>query len=213
MIRRLTFIGLLAALAAGTALAQSSGLAIFTAPLSPSSENPPIEGVAAGGNAVVLIHMTRDSSGALTRAVVDFQIDVAAEDVISASAMHIHRGARGTNGPVVIDSNFGAVLDLSGEHHLFRQNIVTDSDGLAVVESLLTNPSGFYVNMHATAPAGLRGGFVRGQLMRTDASAISSLQSQLDGMATANAALATELASVKETLARVARRLGVVPSN
>ncbi|MEZ5365907.1 MAG: CHRD domain-containing protein [Bryobacterales bacterium] len=211
MIRRLMFIGLLAALAAGTSLAQSSGLAIFTAPLSPSSENPPIEGLAAGGNATVLVHMTRDSTGALTRAVVDFQIDLSTEADINVFAMHIHRGVRGANGPVVIDSNFGAATDYGpGSHQISRQNIVTAADGLAVVEALLANPSGFYVNMHSAVN---RGGFVRGQLMRTDGAAISALQTQLDDMAAANMAMSEELASIKETLARVARRLGVVPAN
>lgn len=210
MLKRLTFVGLLAALATGTALAQTAGLAIFEAPLSPSSENPPIEGVGVGGNAVVLVHMTRNSSGALTRAIVDFHIDFNTEAPINIFAMHIHRAARGANGGVVIDSIFGTAVDFeAGPHRLFRQNIVTSTDGLAVVEDLLANPAGFYVNMHSSVN---RGGVVRGQLMRTDGAAISALQGQIDQLREQNQDMAGEIAKIQQTLGRVARRFGVVPA-
>jgi hypothetical protein len=207
--KRLAFIGLLAALAAGTALAQTPGLTVLTATLSPSSENPPISGVGANGSATVLVHTTRDSDGDLTQAVVDFHIVFSNEANINIFAMHIHRGVRGVNGPVVIDSNFGTAIDFTpGTRSLFRQNVVTSTDGLATVESLLANPAGFYVNMHSSVN---RGGVVRGQLARTDGAAISDLQSQVDDLQTSNAALAETLAKVQQNLARMARRLGVVP--
>ena len=209
MMKRLALVGLLAAFASGSALAQSAEFATFTAPLSPSSENPPISGVGASGDAVVLVHMTRDSSGALTQAVVDFHITFSTEADINIFAMHIHRGARGVNGPVVIDSGFGTAIDFTeGTYQLFRQNIVTSTDGLEVVEALLANPAGFYVNMHSSVN---RGGVVRGQLARTDGAAISSLQSQIEDLQAANAALAEELDKVQQNVARIARRLGVVP--
>ena len=210
MLKRLKLLTLLAGLAAGSASAQMSGLAVFNAPLSPSSENPPVEGVSMAGNATVLIHMNRDSSGALTQAVVDFHINASTEAPEMVFAMHIHRGVRGANGGVVIDSNFGPELVLdAGSHNLFRQNVITDEDGLAVVEEVLASPGGFYVNVHARSnPRGI----IRGQLMKTDAAAISSLQGQIEALAAANEDMAGELASMKETLARIARRLGVVPA-
>ena len=207
--KRLALIGLLAAFAAGSAFAQTPGLTVLTATLSPSSENPPITGVGANGSATVLVHTTRNSSGALTQAVVDFHIVFNTEANINIFAMHIHRGARGVNGPVVIDSNFGTAIDFTrGSYNLFRQNVVTSTDGLAVVESLLANPAGFYVNMHSSVN---RGGVVRGQLTRTDASAISDLQSQVEDLQEANEDLAETLAKAQTNLARIARRLGVVP--
>ena len=210
MLKHLTLVGLLAALAAGSAFGQMSGLAVFTAPLSPSSENPPVEDVSMAGNAMVLIHMNRDSSGALTQAIVDFHIDAGTEASETIFAMHIHRGVRGANGGVVVDSNFGPELVLdAGSHSLFRQNVITDADGLAIVEEILADPYGFYVNIHSRSnPRGI----VRGQLMRTDGAAISALQGQIDALSDANADMAAELADVKETLARIARRLGVVPA-
>ena len=209
MFKRLTFIGLLAAFATGAAMAQSSGFVAFTAPLSPSSENPPLEGFNINGTALVLIHMTRNSSGDLTQAVVDFHIDVNTEAAQTITAMHIHRGARGANGPVVINSNFGTMLDMApGSRRLFRQNIVTSADGLAVVAALLANPSGYYVNMHSVSkPSGI----IRGQLERSSATEFSMLQKRIDELAASNKALASELAKTQQTVARIARRLGVVP--
>jgi hypothetical protein len=209
MIKRLTFIGLLAAFATGSALAQTSGFAAFTAPLSPSSENPPISGADINGSALVLIHMTRDSAGALTQAVVDFHIDVNTGSAQTITAMHIHRAARGSNGPVVIDSMFGSALELApGSHRLFRQNVVTSETGLATVTALLANPAGYYVNMHSMSNPG---GIIRGQLEISNASQFSALQTQIAALQASNDALAAELGNVKATLARVARRFGVVP--
>ncbi len=209
MMKRLTFIGLLAVLVTGSAVAQSVGLATFTAPLSPSSENPPVEGVRANGTALVLIHMSRDTSGKLTKAVVDFHIDFNSEAALTVTAMHIHRGVRGVNGPVVIDSIFGTALAVEpGSTRLFRQNVVTSDAGLATVEDLLSNPARYYVNMHSTSnPSGV----VRGQLELSNGAQFSSLKTQIDALQTANTKLAAELAKNKETLARISRRLGVVP--
>ena len=59
---------------------------------------------------------------------------------------HIHSGAAGVNGPVVVD--FSGQLSGSG---------LVDADLAAV----LANPSAFYVNVHTTA---FTGGAIRGQL-------------------------------------------------
>ena len=201
---------LFAALTAGSAFAQMSGLAVLTAPLSPSSENPPVEDASMAGQAAVLIHMTRNASGDLTRAVVDFHITASTEQAETLRAMHIHRGARGSNGGVVVNAGFGPPLDVEpGPVSLFRQMILTDDADLDAVEEILANPGGFYVNIHSVSnPPGI----TRGQLMRSDAAAISALQGDIDALSAANESMASELADIKETLGRVARRLGVVPA-
>ena len=209
MTQRLILGGLLAAFATGAAMAQSAERASFTAALSPSSENPPVETVDAGGTALVLIHMTRNTDGDLTQAVVDFHIDVNTEASVTATAMHIHRGVRGVNGPVVIDSIFGSPIELTpGSRRLFRQNVVTSETGLAVVEALLAEPHRYYVNMHSTANPS---GFIRGQLEPTDASAISDLMEEIEALHEENAELAEAIDKVNQTIARIARRVGVVP--
>ena len=208
--QRFAQLGLIALLVAGTAGAQSSGFAAFSLPLSPSSVFPPAEDVAAGGQGTVLIHTTRDSAGALTLAIVDFHLDFSTEQAVTIDKLHLHRGPRATKGPVVINANFGPVATLDpGAHQLFRQRVLDDQDSLDAVEDIMADPSAFYVNVHSLDNPD---GFIRGQLMRSDAAAISDLQDQIDSLTTANAGLAAELASMKETLARIARRLGVVPA-
>ena len=67
--------------------------------------------------------------------------------VASATGHHIHRGAAGTNGPVVV--NFGVYT-----------GTVTATTALAA--EIVGNPTGFYVNLHtATFP----GGEIRAQLV------------------------------------------------
>ncbi len=67
---------------------------------------------------------------------------------------HIHRGAAGSNGPIVVDFyNTAATAVTEG---------CVPVDG-ALVKEIRKNPAGFYVNVHnSTAPAGA----VRGQLTR-----------------------------------------------
>lgn len=70
----------------------------------------------------------------------------AANVTLPAVAAHIHKGAAGTNGPVVVpftapgaDGNSGGCV----------------SSTAAIVDDILANPSGYYVNVHTTEhPAG-----------------------------------------------------------
>lgn len=203
-------ITLAAALAAGAALAQTHELAVFTVPFSPSSAVPPAEGFPIGGEGAVLVHMTRDSSGVLTRALVDFRLTFATEQPMTITRLHMHRGERATKGPVAINAELGPEVSFDpGSHHLFRQRILVDQDSLDAIERLLANPSGHYINVHAASHPD---GIMRGQLMRTDGAAIAALQDRIDDLTETNAGLAAELADVKTTLARIARRLGVVPA-
>ncbi|GAA4033389.1 hypothetical protein GCM10022247_67990 [Allokutzneria multivorans] len=73
--------------------------------------------------------------------------------IAPASAAHIHRGAAGTNGPVVV--NFKAPT--SGRSY----SCAEVSRDLA--KELRRNPSGFYVNVHNSEFAA---GAIRGQLRR-----------------------------------------------
>ncbi len=221
MLKHLTLAGLLAALAAGSLLAQvtdrpdpdgprpMAGLAMFKVPLSPSSQNPPVEGVGIAGEAVILIHMRRDSGGELTEAVVDFILDIHTDAPRTFTAMHIHRGRRGMNGGVAVNAAFGGAMEAdAGGHRIFRQRVLTEADDLATVREILRNPARFYLNLHSMSN---RPGVVRGQLMRPDSAAIEGLGRQLRQAREANTALAGELADIKETLSRIARANGVVP--
>ncbi|MFI6247076.1 CHRD domain-containing protein [Streptomyces sp. NPDC051016] len=70
--------------------------------------------------------------------------------------LHIHQGARGTNGGVKID--FGRLLKKARGHSVTGSVKVTDK---ALLKQLTTDPGAFYANLHT---ARFPGGAVRGQL-------------------------------------------------
>lgn len=76
---------------------------------------------------------------------IDWQFSVA-NLTLPLTGAHIHQGAAGTNGPVVV--NFNAQLSGIG---------LVDPD----LVNVLANPKGFYVNLHN---ADFPGGAIRGQL-------------------------------------------------
>ena len=87
---------------------------------------------------------------------------------------------------------------------IWRQVSMTGAAGLAVVNSVLENPGGCYVNVHAGSQPG---GLMRGQLRMLDvdrlAGMIANLQGSLD-------AIATQQTINSTFLRRVGLVLGVV---
>ncbi|MFG2939855.1 CHRD domain-containing protein [Streptomyces sp. NPDC048282] len=81
--------------------------------------------------------------------------------------LHIHQGARGTNGGVKID--FGKLLKKARGHSVTGSVKVTDK---ALLKQLTTDPGAFYANLHT---ARFPGGAVRGQLHAV--STVSDLRS------------------------------------
>lgn len=74
------------------------------------------------------------------------------ENIDPATAAHIHMGAAGTNGPVVVDFNFSGTIG-SGV-------IEVDPE---LIKAIRKNPAGFYVNVHNPMyPSGA----IRGQLSK-----------------------------------------------
>lgn len=79
--------------------------------------------------------------------------DMTVENVDPITVSHIHEGAEGVDGGVVVD------LDLDGfEGSSEGCNEAADADTL---QAIIDNPAGFYVNVHT---ADLQGGAIRGQL-------------------------------------------------
>ena len=196
--------------------AQTFGFAAFEVDLSSASENPPIVQSQGTGRGLVLIHMERDGDGNLRSAVVDFTADIFLANGETVTAFHIHRGARGANGPVVVDPRFTRTEFAAGRHTLFRQVSVTDATGLATIEAILANPAGYYFNIHTvTAP----GGLLRGQLAPATLGVVSQNSARLGTLLSENQSLRTEVQalraevkSTRELLQRIAFRLGIVTS-
>ena len=117
-------------------------------------------------------------------------------------AMHIHRGAAGVNGPVVVNSNLGQPLEGRRGVRIFRQVEIADAAGLEVIGEILANPQDFYVNVHtASAPPG----FVRGQLIGP-----STVSEELGGQVGEVKTDTEELLTRMQALEDMIRQLGLV---
>ena len=133
------------ALASGAVLT-SSGAAVavprpFAANLSGANEVPPGNPRLTGRAAVTIDAATGQVCSRVTT------------NVRGAVAMHIHRGVRGVNGPVVVPLN---IRSINGPRVCVRATVV-------VARAISANPARFYVNIHTPAAPG---GAVRGQLVR-----------------------------------------------
>lgn len=147
-----------------------AGRVNFVAQMSATQEVPPVtvlEGAAAGGASVT---MTPTGTGAYSLDIT-FQLGgflrplpiPGLENGTAIVAGHIHQGAAGTNGPVVVPfpiSLAGPILTPTGTVLLTLTGIPVTA---AVGQAILANPSGFYVNLHSGVNPG---GVVRGQLIR-----------------------------------------------
>ena len=136
----------------------------FTATLSPANEVPPITNAEASGTGTVTatFDTTKDAAGNLTAASVTFVVNLSGFPAgTSVTAAHIHKGAPGVAGAVVISANVsGSNALANGSGSLTLTNASPD---LPTVQDLLNNPGNYYFNVHSPLNPG---GFARGQLSR-----------------------------------------------
>ncbi|HUG05844.1 MAG TPA: CHRD domain-containing protein [Candidatus Limnocylindria bacterium] len=138
---------------------------VFTADLKPSNEVPPIANAEAtcAGKGTFTLNTTRDASGNITAATAQFETDVTgcpADTRINIG--HIHRGAAGANGSVVVNSGLvaGELTLTSGAGKINKTQSTVDA---AVATDIIANPANYYMNWHSTLNAG---GILRGQLVK-----------------------------------------------
>ncbi len=136
----------------------------FRAVLRPENEVPPVR-LDASGTATVWLHIVRDGSGRIVSGSADFDVNYRFPGVQTFTGLHIHRGAAGTNGPVTIDSALRTRENAPASGQLFFQGQILPENAaaLATATDMLTNPAGFYVNLHTRE---FPGGAIRGQLER-----------------------------------------------
>ena len=139
----------------------------FTAQLLPSNEVPPITNAEStgSGNVTVTLNVTRDATGNITAATVDFLATFSGFPAGTvATVAHIHQGAATCACPVVISTAIaaGEVTFPNGSGSLVKSGVTVSPVDLA--NALLNNPSGFYFNIHT---ANNPGGVARGQLARS----------------------------------------------
>jgi hypothetical protein len=143
---------------------------IFTAQMNTANEVPPISDTSeAAGTAtgVITMDLTRDSSGTITAATVTFRASLAnlpAGTVLRAA--HIHTGAAGVQGGVLIDSGLtpGTAITLAnGSGNLDLTNSNLPATAISQIQAIIDTPGNFYYNIHSNLNPG---GVVRGQLVR-----------------------------------------------
>jgi CHRD domain len=137
----------------------------FTATLRPSEEVPPITGAesAGSGSVTITLDVSRDGSGNVTSGMATFAVNLNGFPAGTPINMaHIHQAATGQSGNVVVNTTLapGDVTLNGGSGSFNRSGIAVTPD---LVNQLLSNPAGFYFNIHSTLnPAGV----ARGQLVR-----------------------------------------------
>lgn len=137
---------------------------VFTVQLKASNEVPSVSGAEANaaGTAVITFNTTKDSSGAITGATVDFNVSMSGfPNGSSAILSHIHPGAAGTTGPVLVNTGLtaGAAIAMPNGTGSFSFTGVPVSADNAT--QILAAPQNFYFNVHTPAnPSGA----IRGQL-------------------------------------------------
>ncbi|MGH9838079.1 MAG: CHRD domain-containing protein [Blastocatellia bacterium] len=156
-----------ALLAAVSARAQAQALSqtlIATVSLSPANEAPPITGLDAGGTAVVTINLIRDAAtGAIVLGTANFRVDFRFPGGVTVTGLHIHEGAAGANGLVRVDSGLSAAGSIRYSAGTGVINLSGGSTDGALWQRILSNPAGFYVNLHTTTNPD---GAMRGQIAR-----------------------------------------------
>jgi hypothetical protein len=145
----------------------NTGPIIFTAQLSAANEVPPITNAESGGRgtATITFNVPRDpATGAVTGGgTVNFSVQLNGFPAGSrAQAAHIHPGAAGVNGTVLVNTGLSPATAITlndGTGSLtFNDVAINQTDATAI----FANPAGFYFNVHSPVnPSGA----VRGQLV------------------------------------------------
>jgi hypothetical protein len=144
---------------------QSSRL-IFRPAMSTAFEVPAIN-LDAEGAARVEVQVNRDAqTGAITSGTVIFDVDYRFPGPVTLTGLHIHNAAAGSNGNVVIDTGITTtpVTNVT-RGNIFRIVEITSSNtnGIAALNGLFTDPTQYYINLHTTVNPG---GVIRGQLSK-----------------------------------------------
>jgi len=142
----------------------------FKANLSAANEVPPITGAEAGatGTATITVNLTRDANQNITGGTTSWTFSLAGFPANSSIILnHIHEAAPGINGGVVINSGLTAGTAISLPNGTLAtqtfSNLTPQNNDFSVYQRMITNPNGFYFNVHSPANGG---GVVRGPLVK-----------------------------------------------
>jgi CHRD domain-containing protein len=140
---------------------------VMTANLSPSNEVPAIANAENTGHGAVQVtfNVTRDGTGAITGGTADFHFQLSGfPSGTTIVAAHIHPGAAGVNGGVLVSTGLVASSPVTQTDGVMQFTVSGVAVPTATLQSIVNNPAGFYFNVHSPLNPG---GVARGQLNRT----------------------------------------------
>lgn len=147
---------------------------VFMTTMLPSNENPPIEGAYSGLGSFLGFRAFDDQGRYVTGGgmfVVNYSLaPITANGVTTPQRMtglHIHSGAVGVNGPVLLDSTLSAATGFDtpangvGTVSYIMAAPNDNPPAVAALNTMWDAPAGYYMNMHSTT---YPGGVIRGQM-------------------------------------------------
>jgi hypothetical protein len=99
-----------------------------------------------------------NASGNVTGGNVVFYVNYRFRGPVTITDLALDQGARGSNGPVVLDAAVGTVTDTDGRGNLTK---VVSGASASLLQALLQSPHGYYVDLTTSANPG---GALRDQL-------------------------------------------------
>jgi len=138
----------------------------FPVNMSPANESPAIAGLTASGPSQVSLFVVRNDDGTVKGGMVLYDVNYRNFPAnTTITGLHIHQGAAGANGGIVIqsgvDANAGKVVTDTGSGNIMKFFNVTTDAGVAALNGIVANPNAYYVNLHTTVNPG---GAMRDQL-------------------------------------------------
>ena len=134
-----------------------------TVALSTASEVPPITTVNASGIGTITVLPTRNPvTGVITGGLVNFSVNYTFPGAVTFTGLHIHQSPVGVNGNVVINTGLSGVNTVVSSTGTGSVTYNVPNVSATLIQGLVTNPAGFYVNLHSTINPG---GVVRGQMI------------------------------------------------
>ncbi len=140
---------------------QYTGNVTLRTDLSPGNVVPPAT-VHAEAPATLQIYVTRNQAGQITAGAVVFDTNFEFPGQTEFLGMHIHRGAAGTEGLIVINSGLRGTTSAGAGNFFQIANVSSETpEALEALNGLLANPERYYLDIHTTAHPG---GALRNQL-------------------------------------------------
>lgn len=136
--------------------------ASFLQPLGPAGVVPPVLDLAAGATSLVTLDL-RLQGDALAAGSTVFEVEYRFPGSVSLRGLHVHQGAAGAGGPVVLDAGLAPTTDTDGRGRLVFKVPVTRAATLEVLRSIRDDPTGYYLDLHTSDHPD---GALRGQLDR-----------------------------------------------